>query len=82
MKRYAGLTYEQAVRKYADSVAKVCRVHLDNTADAEDCFQNTFFKLYTKSSISKRGFSEWLSTSAKAVSEEIDAETEKLKPRI
>lgn len=51
MKRYAGLTYEQAVRKYADSVAKVCRVHLDNTADAEDCFQNTFFKLYTKSPV-------------------------------
>ena len=49
MKRYAGLTYEQAVRKFADSVTKVCRVHLDNSADAEDCFQNTFFKLYTKS---------------------------------
>ena len=49
MKRYAGLTYEQAVQNYADSVTKVCSVHLDNTADAEDCFQNTFIKLYTKS---------------------------------
>ena len=49
MERYAGLTYEQAVRKYADKVTKVCRVHLDNPADAEDCFQNTFIKLYTKS---------------------------------
>lgn len=49
MERYAGLSYEQAVRKYADSVTKICRVHLDNPADAEDCFQNTFIKLYTKS---------------------------------
>ena len=49
MKRYAGLSYEQAVRRYADCVTKVCSVHLDNAADAEDCFQNTFIKLYTKS---------------------------------
>lgn len=49
MKRYAGLSYEQAVQKYADCVTKVCHVHLDNVADAEDCFQNTFLKLYTKS---------------------------------
>ena len=49
MKRFAGLSYEQAVRKYADCVTKVCTVHLDNAFDAEDCFQNTFLKLYTKS---------------------------------
>ena len=49
MKRYAGLSYEQAVRRFADSVNRVCRVHIGDTADAEDCFQNTFIKLYTKS---------------------------------
>ena len=48
MRQYAGLTYEQAVTKYADSVTKICHVHLDCSADAEDCFQNTFIKLYTK----------------------------------
>lgn len=49
MRRYAGLSFEQAVGKYSDSVTKVCAVHLNNAADAEDCYQNTFIKLYTKS---------------------------------
>ena len=44
--RYAGLTYEEAVRKYAKSVLTACIVRLNIQADAEDCFQNTFFKLY------------------------------------
>lgn len=45
----AGLTFEEAVRKYADTVTGICMMRLQNTADAEDCFQNTFIKLYTKS---------------------------------
>ena len=46
---FAGLTFEQAVRRYADTVTGVCVMRLQNMADAEDCFQNTFTKLYTKS---------------------------------
>ena len=48
-KLYAGLSYEDVVRKYADSVACACVMRLNNYADAEDCFQNTFVKLYTSS---------------------------------
>lgn len=49
MKTYAGLTYEQVVRKYAQSVTSTCMVQLNNNMeDAEDCFQNTFLKLYRK----------------------------------
>ena len=46
-KRYAGLSYEEAVQKYAQTVATACMLRLNNWADAEDCFQNTFLKLYT-----------------------------------
>ncbi|MBQ3330605.1 MAG: sigma-70 family RNA polymerase sigma factor [Ruminococcus sp.] len=46
---YAGLSYEQVVRKYARSVSSACLMRLQNWADAEDCFQNTFLKLYQKS---------------------------------
>lgn len=46
---YAGLSYEQVVRKYARNVSSACLMRLQNYADAEDCFQNTFLKLYQKS---------------------------------
>lgn len=46
--RYASLSYADAVRRYADTVTRVCIMRLQNYADAEDCFQNTFVKLYTK----------------------------------
>lgn len=48
-KRFAGLTFEQALRRYADVVTGVCVMRLQNAADAEDCFQNTFAKLYFRS---------------------------------
>lgn len=48
-KTYADLSYEDVVRKYAKTVASVCLMRLNNWADAEDCFQNTFLKLYTSS---------------------------------
>lgn len=48
-KLFAGLTYEQAVRKFSDTVTGVCIMRLQNFADAEDCYQNVFFKLYYKS---------------------------------
>lgn len=47
MQRYAGLEFEQVVRQYADTVFAVCVMRLNNTADAEDCFQDVFLKLYT-----------------------------------
>ena len=47
--KYAGLTYDSVVRNYAKTVASVCLMRLNNWADAEDCFQNTFLKLYTSS---------------------------------
>lgn len=48
-KGYAGLSYEETVRKYAQNVTSACMMRLQNWADAEDCFQNTFLKLYQKS---------------------------------
>ena len=45
---YAGYTYEEALREFAQAVAGVCMMQLQNHADAEDCFQNTFVKLLTK----------------------------------
>ena len=45
--KYAGLEFEQVVRQYADTVLSACVMRLNNTADAEDCFQDTFLKLYT-----------------------------------
>lgn len=47
-KQFAGLSFEEAVRRYADTVTGVCVMRLQNYADAEDCFQNTFSKLYFK----------------------------------
>ena len=47
--KYAGLTFEQAVDRYAQTVTSVCVMRLKNYPDAEDCFQNTFLKLFSKS---------------------------------
>lgn len=46
---YAGLSYEQVVDKYYGTIASVCVLHIQNNADAQDCFQNTFVKLFEKS---------------------------------
>lgn len=43
---YAGMTFEQVLKKYADPVTRVCVVHCGNQTDAQDCFQNVFLKLY------------------------------------
>ncbi|MBQ4128268.1 MAG: sigma-70 family RNA polymerase sigma factor [Ruminococcus sp.] len=45
---FAGLSYEQVVNKYNQTVVSVCIMRLKNWADAEDCFQNTFIRLYQK----------------------------------
>ena len=44
---FGDMDFEAVVRKYADSVLSACIMRLKNEADAEDCFQNTFLKLYT-----------------------------------
>ena len=49
MLQFAGLTFEQTVEKYSDTVTKICLVRLQNWANAEDCYQNTFITLYQKS---------------------------------
>jgi Sigma-70 region 2. len=33
-----------AVQQYADTVRRICIIHLKNQADTEDIFQNVFFK--------------------------------------
>ena len=41
---------EQAIERYADTVKRICMIHLNNYADTEDIFQTVFFK-YALSSI-------------------------------
>ena len=41
----------RAVKKYADTVRRICIVHLKNHADTEDIFQTVFLK-YVLSSVS------------------------------
>ena len=53
-KSYAGLSFEQVIRAYADTVTRVCVIRLQSFTDAEDCFQNTFLKLYC----TKRAFND------------------------
>ena len=45
---FAGLSYEDVVHKYSQTVANVCVMRLKNPTNAEDCFQETFVKLMTK----------------------------------
>ena len=47
--KFSGMSYEAVLMKYADTVTGVCVMRLRNWADAEDCFQNTFIKLFQKS---------------------------------
>lgn len=44
---YCGLTFEEVVQKYAPVVHSACVMRLGGVDDADDCFQNTFLKLYT-----------------------------------
>lgn len=48
-KCYAGMSFEEVVKKYSDTVTGVCLMRLKNMSDVEDCYQNTFLKFYTKS---------------------------------
>ena len=46
IKTYAGIPYEEIVRRYADDITRLCVVWTQNEEAAKDCFQNTFLKLY------------------------------------
>ena len=46
---YAGLSFEQAVDKYIQTVYSVCVMRLSGNSEVDDCVQNTFIKLYEKS---------------------------------
>lgn len=45
---YAGLSYEQTVEKYIQTVYSVCVMRLSGNSDVDDCVQNTFLKLYER----------------------------------
>ena len=68
MKNMTESEYRQLVEEYSDMVTRLCVVHTGNFSDAEDCYQNVFFKLFkqkkARRQTRKRGSSEWLSTNA------------------
>ena len=43
---FVGLTYDQAVIKYSDTVTRICVLRCGNAEDVKDCYQNVFLKLY------------------------------------
>ncbi|MBP1533840.1 MAG: sigma-70 family RNA polymerase sigma factor, partial [Ruminococcus sp.] len=38
--------YRELLEEYSDTVTRLCLIHTGNKADAEDCYQNVFFKLF------------------------------------
>ena len=40
--------YRQILEEYSDMVTRLCVLHTGNFSDAEDCYQNVFFKLFKK----------------------------------
>ncbi len=46
MERAKEMQYRQLVEEFSDTVTRLCIVHTGNYADAEDCYQNVFFKLF------------------------------------
>lgn len=45
-KKYAGLSFAQAIDEFSDEITKICILKLRNVEDAKDCFQNVFLKLH------------------------------------
>ena len=54
IKTYAGIPYEEIVRRYADDITRWCVVWTQNEEAAKDCVQKTFLKLY----MTKKSFRE------------------------
>lgn len=65
-KDFAGMDFENALRYFADTVTRICKLHCSNEEDAKDCFQNTFLKLFQNKEIykSKDHLKAWLITVA------------------
>lgn len=38
--------YKALLDEYSDTVTRLCIIHTGDISDAEDCYQNVFFKLY------------------------------------
>lgn len=45
-RKFVDLTYEQAVKKFSDTVTRLCVMRCGNTEDVKDCYQNVFLKLF------------------------------------
>lgn len=45
--------FDNMIDEYSDVVTRICLVHTGSLADAEDCYQNVFFKLYKQLSKAK-----------------------------
>ncbi len=46
MKNTDAELYRALVEEYSDTVTRLALIHTGNFADAEDCYQNVFFKLF------------------------------------
>lgn len=59
-----GFEIDEAVRKYADMVYRLAIIHCSSSADADDIFQEVFFKLlkYKKTIKSEEHLKAWLLT--------------------
>ncbi len=42
------IDYTNTVEKFADTITRICFLNTRSAADAEDCWQETFIKLYTR----------------------------------
>jgi len=45
-RKFVDLNYEQAVKKFSDTVTRLCIMRCSNSEDVKDCYQNVFIKLY------------------------------------
>lgn len=61
----ADISFEAVVSEYSDMVTRLCCLNLNDTNQAEDCWQETFVALYTSPSVLERTMPEirkWLVT--------------------
>jgi RNA polymerase sigma-70 factor (ECF subfamily) len=61
----ADISFDAVVNKYSDMVTRLCCLNLNDTNQAEDCWQETFLTLYTSPYILEKTMPEirkWLIT--------------------
>jgi RNA polymerase sigma-70 factor (ECF subfamily) len=44
--RYAGMTYEEVVQNFSDTVTRICAIRCGNLEDTKDCYQTVFLKFF------------------------------------